>query len=52
MLKNRIQQKSLRFKVKENNRFASEKYNLNLGTPEWNQVTFGANSSKAQGQKI
>ena len=30
------------FKVKENKRVVREQYKLNLETPEWNQVTFGA----------
>ena len=30
------------FKVKENKRLVKEQYKLNLETPEWKQVTFGA----------
>ena len=30
------------FKVKENKRVVREQDKLNLETPEWNQVTFGA----------
>ena len=32
------------FKVKENKRLVREQYKLNLETPKWNQVTFGAKS--------
>ena len=34
------------FKVKENKRIVREEYKLNLETPEWNEVTFGAKSLK------
>ena len=40
------------FKVKENKRVVTEQYNLNLETPEWNQVTFGAKSLKVYGSKV
>ena len=40
------------FKVKENKRVAREQYKLNLETPEWNQVTFGAKSLKVYGSKV
>ena len=30
------------FKFKENKRLVKEQYKLNLETPEWKQVTFGA----------
>ena len=40
------------FKVKENKRVAREQYKLNLETPEWNQVTFGANCLKVYGSKV
>ena len=40
------------FKVKENKRVVREQYKLNLETPEWNQVTFGAKSLKVYGSKI
>ena len=36
------------FKVKENKRLVREQYKLNLETPEWNQVTFGAKSLKVK----
>ena len=32
------------FKIKENKRLVREQHKLNLETPEWNQVTFGAKS--------
>ena len=34
------------FKVKENKRLVIEQHKLNLETPEWNQLTFGAKSFK------
>ena len=40
------------FKVKENKRLAREQYKLNLETPKWNQVTFGAKSWKVYGPKV
>ena len=40
------------FKVKENKRLVREQYKLNLETPEWNQVTFGAKSLKVYGSKV
>ena len=40
------------FKVKENKRVVREQYKLNLETPEWNQVTFGAESLKVYGSKV
>ena len=40
------------FKVKENKRVVREQYKLNLETPEWNQVTFGAKSLKGYGSKV
>ena len=40
------------FKVKENTRLVREPYKLNLETPEWNQVTFGAKALKAYVSKI
>ena len=40
------------FKVKENKRVVREQYKLNLETPEWNQVTFGAKSLKVYGSKV
>ena len=40
------------FEVKENKRVVREQYKLNLETPEWNQVTFGAKSSKVYGSKV
>ena len=39
------------FKVKENKRLVREQYKLNLETPEWNQLTFGAKSLRACGPK-
>ena len=39
------------FKVKENKRLVREQYKLNLETPEWNQVTFGAKSLKVMDQR-
>ena len=33
-------------KVKENKRLVGEKYKLNLETPKWNQVSFGAKCLK------
>ena len=40
------------FKAKENKRVVREQYKLNLETPEWNQVTFGAKSLKFYGSKV
>ena len=40
------------FKVKENKRLVREQYKLNLETPEWNHVTFGANILKVYGTKV
>ena len=40
------------FKVEEYKRLVREQYELNLETPEWNQVTFGEKSLKVQGPKI
>ena len=40
------------FKVKENKRLVRKQYKLNLETPEWNQVTFGAKSLKVYGSKV
>ena len=40
------------FKVKENKRVVREQCKLNLETPEWNQVTFGAKSLKVSGSKV
>ena len=40
------------FQVKENKRVVREQYKLNLETPEWNQVTFGAKSLKVYGSKV
>ena len=40
------------FKVKENKRVVREQYKLNLKTPEWNQVTFGAKSLKVYGSNV
>ena len=40
------------FKVKENKRLVREQYKLNLETPEWNQVTFGAKSLEVYGSKV
>ena len=40
------------FKVKENKTVVGEQYKLNLETPEWNQVTFGAKSLKVYGSKV
>ena len=40
------------FKVKENKTVVREQYKLNLETPEWNQVTFGAKSLKVYGSKV
>ena len=37
------------FKVKENKRLVREQYKLNLETPKWNQVTFGAKGLKVYG---
>ena len=34
------------FKVKENKRLVRKQYKLNLETPEWKQVPFGAKSLK------
>ena len=38
-------------KVKENKTLVREQYKLNLGTPEWNQVTFRAKRVKVYGPK-
>ena len=40
------------FKVKENKRLVREQYKLNLETPRWNQVTFGAKSLKVYESKV
>ena len=40
------------FKVKENKRLVREQYKLNLDTPEWDQVTFGAKSLKVYESKV
>ena len=40
------------FKGKENKRLVREQYKLNLETPEWNQVTFGAKKLKLYGPKV
>ena len=46
------------FKVKDNKRvreqsiIVREQYKLNLETPEWNQVTFGAKNLKVYGSKV
>ena len=40
------------FKVRENKRVVREQYKLNLETPEWKQVTFGAKSLKVYGSKV
>ena len=40
------------FKVNENSRLVIEQYKLNLETPEWNQVTFGAKSLKVYRSKV
>ena len=40
------------FKIKENKRLVREHYKLNLETPKWNQVTFGAKSWKVYGPKV
>ena len=40
------------FKVKEKKRLVREQYNLNLATPEWYQVTFGAKSLKVYEPKV
>ena len=40
------------FKGKENKRLVREQYKLNLETPEWNQVTFGAKNVKLYGPKV
>ena len=39
------------FKFKENKSVVKEQYKLNLETPEWNQVTFGAKSLKVYGSR-
>ena len=39
------------FEVKENKTLVREQQKLNLETPEWNQVTFGAKSVKVHGPK-
>ena len=38
-------------KVKETKTLVREQYKLNLGTPEWNQVTFRAKRVKVYGPK-
>ena len=40
------------FKVKENKRLVREQYKINLETPEWNPVIFGAKSLKVYGPKV
>ena len=40
------------FKVKESKRLIRELYKLNLGSPEWNQVTFRAKSLKVYGPNV
>ena len=40
------------FKVKQTQRPVRDKYKLNLETPKWNQVTFGAKSLKIYGPKM
>ena len=40
------------FKFKENKRLIREQYKLNLESPKWNQVTFGAKSLKMYGPKV
>ena len=40
------------FKVKEKKRVVRKQYKLNLETPEWNHVTFGAKSLKVYGSKV
>ena len=40
------------FEVKENKILVREQQKLNLETPEWNQVTFGAKGVKVHGPKI
>ena len=40
------------FEVKENKTLVREQQKLNLETPEWNQVTFGAKGVKVHGPKI
>ena len=40
------------FKVKENKRVVRGQYKLNLETPEWNQVTFGAKRLKVYRSKF
>ena len=40
------------FTVKENKRLVREQYKLNLETPEWNQVNFGAKNLKVYGSKV
>ena len=40
------------FHVKENKRLVRGQYKLNLETPEWNQVTFGAKSLKVYETKV
>ena len=40
------------FKVKGNKRLVTEQYKINLETPEWDQVIFGANSLKVYGPKV
>ena len=39
-------------KVKENKWWVREQCYLNLETPEWNQVTFGASGLKVYGSKV
>ena len=40
------------FKIKENKRLVTEQWKLNLETPEWDQVTFGAKRLKVYGPKV
>ena len=40
------------FRVKANKRIVTEKYKLNLETPEWKQVTFWAKDLKIYGLKV
>ena len=40
------------FKVKGNKKLVRKKYKLNVETPEWNQVNFGAKSLKVYGRKV
>ena len=43
---------NITIKVKESKRLVTEQYKLNLETPEWSQVTFGAKSLEVCGPKI